>query len=102
MGETARQVPHPSMPPQLIKHRWPARKADSARPAHRDDTRSHVNHDPRLRRRTERRQPRVVHDDALWHEGPDHERTRKTRRHEGPREPRRDHPTPDAEFDGSR
>jgi len=56
-----------------------------------------ANHEPRLRRRTDRRQPRLVHDDALWHEGPDDRRSRQTKRHEGPRETRRDRPDAESE-----
>jgi hypothetical protein len=88
------------MPPDLphVKQRWTKRACQSAeRAAPRDDAVS-MNRDPSLRRRSERRPPRLVHDDALWHEGPDEQRTRR-RRHEGPREPRRDHPSPD--FDTS-
>jgi len=91
------------MPPNLkhVKHPWPKRHSTCSTP-HRDQTQTTMVHDPRLRRRTEHRPPRVVHDDALWHEGPDQERMRKTTRHEGPRETRPDRPTPDAGFDRSR
>jgi hypothetical protein len=64
---------------------------------HPPDRAINANPEPRLRRRTDRRQQRLVHDDALWHEGPDDRRSRKTQRHEGPRETRRDRPTPDSD-----
>jgi len=83
------------------KHPWPKPPAVNST-AQRTQALKTLIPDPRLHRRTEHRPPRVVHDDALWHEGPDEERMHKTTRHEGPREPRRDRPSHAAHFDRSR
>ena len=55
--------------------------------------------EPRWRPRVDPRQPRTVHDDPLWHEGPDEQRARQARRRREPRETRRDRP--DARFERS-
>ncbi|HEY6514219.1 MAG TPA: hypothetical protein VI032_19740 [Burkholderiaceae bacterium] len=88
------------MLPQLPSRKRPCAKrhAQASPWSPRADQTRAPTREPRLRRSTERRPP-LVHDDALWHEGPDCERMRKTRRHEGPREPGGDRP--DDDRDGS-